>query len=221
MFVVSAFPQQDYVGRWDAYGGFSFLSTGKLNLFERGFHGQAGFNLNKWLALGFDFSTFDGHSSILPEMLNSSTQVKLGQGMAALIQAGLVPQGYSLYVPYSVRTYTYAGGPQINIRHFKQVTFFIHPDLGAMHQDTTMKPTDPIQTVIVGGLLGSSPKTSDTVPFYGVGGGIDLNVHKNLSLKLHADFVHTKLYSGLLDGGENNIRFSVGPVFHFGKNVAK
>ncbi|MGZ4788729.1 MAG: outer membrane beta-barrel protein [Terriglobales bacterium] len=212
---IPAFAQQDYVGRSDVYGGFAFLSTPKLNLFERGFHGQGGFNLNRWLALGFDFSTFDGHSSLFPNMLNAATQAKLAPYL------GLLPPGYTLYVPYNVRTYTFAGGPQLNYRHFKQVTFFIHPSLGAMHQDTTARAKDPIQTAIVGGLLGPTAKTSDTVVFYGVGGGIDLNVHKHLSFKLHTDFVHTKLYSGLLNGGENNIRFSVGPVFHFGKNVAK
>ena len=217
----AAFAQQDYVGRYDVYGGFSFLSTPKLNLFERGFHGQGGFNLNRWLALGFDFSTFDGHSSLFPVQLNTETQAKLAPAMAALIAAGKVPPGYTLYVPYNVRTYTYAAGPQLNYRHFKQVTFFIHPSLGAMHQDTSARPNDLIQTVIVGGLLGKSMKTSDTVMFYGIGGGIDLNVHKNVSIKLHTDFVHTKLYSDLLAGGENNVRFSVGPVFHFGKNVAK
>lgn len=219
--VVSAFPQQDYVGRFDVYGGYSFLSTPKLNLFERGFHTQEGVNLNKWLSLGFDFSVFDGHSSLFPNMLNSATQAKAGAALAAMIGAGLVPPTYNLYVPYDVRTYTFAGGPQLNYRHFKLVTFFIHPSLGAMHQDTTAKPVDAVQTAIVAGLLGASGKTSDTVVFYGIGGGIDLNVHKNVSFKLHTDFVHTKLYSGILNGGENDVRFSVGPVFHFGKNVAK
>ena len=213
--VVSAFPQQDYVGRYDVYGGFSFLSTPKLNLFERGFHGQGGFNLNHWLALGFDFSTFDGHSSLFPSQLNTNKQAQLAPFL------GLLPPGYTLCVPYNVRTYTYAAGPQFNYRHFKQITFFIHPSLGAMHQDTTARPKDPIQTAVVAGLLGPKPKTSDTVVFWGVGGGIDLNVHKNVSFKLHTDFVHTKLYSGLLNAGENDVRFSVGPVFHFGKNVAK
>lgn len=217
----AAFSQQDYVGRFDVYGGYSFLTTPKLNLFERGLHTQVGFNLNKWLAMGFDFSTFDAHSSLVPDMLNSATQAKVGPAMAALIAAGMVPPGYSLWVPYNTRTYTYAAGPQLNYRHFKQVTFFIHPNLGAMHQDTTARPKDAIQTIIVGGLLGPTAKTSDTVMFWGVGGGIDLNVQKHLSLKLHADVVHTKLYSGILNGGENSIRFSVGPVFHFGSNVAK
>src|ERR1700759_2962898 len=59
---VSAFSQQDYVARYDAFGSYSFLSTSKLNLFERGFNGQFGVNVRRWLAIGGDFSTFDGHS---------------------------------------------------------------------------------------------------------------------------------------------------------------
>lgn len=219
--IVPAFCQQDYVGRFDVYGSYSFLTTPKLNLFERGFHTQGGVNVNRWLSLGFDFSTFDGHSSLFPNMLTTSKQAQLAPAVQGLILAGVIPQNYVLYVPYNVRTYTYAGGPQINFRHFKQVTFFIHPNLGAMHQNTLVKPQDFAQTAIVGGLLGASHKTSDTVPFFGIGGGIDLNVQKHLSLKLHTDFVHTKLYSNLLNGGENDLRFSIGPVFHFGKNVAK
>jgi len=132
-----------------------------------------------------------------------------------------LPPGYTLYVPYNVRTYTFTGGPQLNYRHFKQVTLFVHPSVGGLHQDTTARPIDPIQSAVVGGILGTSPKTSDTVVFYGIGGGLDLNVLKHMSIRMNTDIVHTKLYSGLLNFGENNVRFSIGPAFHFGKNVEK
>ncbi len=216
--VVSAFPQQDYVGRFDAYGGYSFLTTPKLNLFERGFHGQFGVNWKTWLAVGGDFSVFNGHSSLWPFMLEPAKQAQLAQAIGAM---GGLPPGYSLYVPYNVTTYTFTVGPQINIRKLKYVTFFIHPSLGGMHQDTGTKPADPIQKAVVAGLLGSTTDTSDTVVFWGVGGGIDLNVHKNVSLRFTTDIVHTSLYSDMLNGGQNNVRFSVGPAFHFGKNIAK
>jgi len=212
---VAAFAQQDYVGRYDAYGGYSFLTTPKLNLFERGFHAQGGVNWKRWLAIGGDFSVFDGHSSLFPNMLNPAKQAALAPYLP------LLPAGYTLYVPYGVTTYTFTAGPQINIRNLKYVTFFIHPSIGGMHQDTTAHPKDPIQTMIVAGLLGSSGKTSDTVMFWGVGGGIDFNVAKHMSIRLTSDFVNTGLYSNLLNGRQNDIRFSVGPAFHFGKNVEK
>jgi opacity protein-like surface antigen len=215
---VGAFAQQDYVGRFDAFGSYSFLTTPKLNLFERGFNGQFGVNWKTWLAVGGDFSVFNGHSSLFPFHLSNANQAKLAQGIQAM---GGLPNGYTLYVPYDVTTYTFTAGPQINIRKLKAVTFFIHPSLGGMHQDTRTKPGDPIQTAVVGGLLGPKTKTSDTVIFYGIGGGLEFNVHKHLSLKLNTEFVHTNLYDNMLNGGQNNIRFSVGPSFHFGKNIVK
>ena len=59
-----AFAQQDYVPRYDAFAGFSYLNSPKLNLAERGFDGEFGINLNRWLAMGGDYSIFTGHSDI-------------------------------------------------------------------------------------------------------------------------------------------------------------
>lgn len=217
----AAFAQQEYVGRFDVYGGYSFLTTPKLNLFERGFHGQGGYNWKRWLAVGADFSVFDGHSSIFPHMLATSKQQQLGGAITQLVMAGQIPPTYVLYMPFSVRTYTFTIGPQINIRNLKYVTFFIHPSIGGMHQDTQLNPKDPVQTLVANGLIGTSHKTDDLVPFFGVGGGFELNVHKNMSLRFTTDIVNTGLYSNMLNGRQTDYRFSVGPSFHFGKNVEK
>jgi hypothetical protein len=215
LMVVPLFSQQEYVGRYDAFGSYSFLSTPKLNLFERGFNGQFGVNWKTWLAIGGDFSTFNGHASLFPSQLSTQKQAALAPFVT------LFPPGYQLFVPYEVRTYTFTAGPQINIRKLKAITFFVRPSIGGLHQGATAHPQDMIQTAVTTGLLGPSLKKSDLVLFYGFGGGMDLNFHKNVSLRLGADLVHTNLFSGLLNGGENNIRFSVGPAFHWGRNVAK
>lgn len=215
---VAAFSQQDYVSRYDAFGSYSFLSTPKLNLFERGFNGQFGVNVRHWLAIGGDFSTFSGHSSLFPSQLAPAKQMQLAQGLA---QLGGLPPGYTLYAPYNTTTYTFTAGPQFGYRHFKQVTLFIRPSIGGLHQSATARPIDPIQTVVVTGLLGPSMKKSDLVLFYGFGGGFDLNVQKHVAIRMAADFVHTDLFSGLLNGGENNVRFSVGPAFRWGRNVER
>ena len=220
----SAFPQQEYVGKYDAFGGYSFLNTPKLNLFENGFNGQFGVNVRRWLSLGGDFSVFSGSSNLYPNMLSTSKQQQLGEVLmtpppAGL--AGLIPPGYVIFAPYDTTTYTFTAGPQFNYRHFDAVTFFIHPSIGGLHQSATAKPTDPIQTAIVQGLLGPSMKKSDLVVFWGIGGGFDVNVAKHMSVRFFTDIVHTNLFSGLLNGGENNFRFSVGPAFHWGKNVEK
>ena len=130
-----------------------------------------------------------------------------------------LPAGYTLAVPATATTYTYSAGPQFSLRKFKTVTFFARPALGALHSDITLKPGDPISTAIVTKLIGPSMKTSDTVMFYGFGGGMDFNVSKHVGIRTAADFVHYDMFSSLLNGGRNSVRFSVGPTFRFGSNV--
>jgi len=207
------YSQQAYVGRFDGFGSYSYFASPSLNPAARGFNGQAGVNLRRWLAMGFDFSVWDGHTSIVPSMLNPTVQANL----AATLPPSLIP---SVSIPYSARIYEYAAGPQINFRKFKWATLFIHPDLGAIHVDVTANPTTPLQTMLVNNLLPGG-KSSDTVVFWGVGGGIEWNVSKHLSIRTAADVVRLNMFESMLNGARNNVRFSVGPAIHFGGNVEK
>ena len=128
---ISAFAQQDYVGRFSAFGGYSFLNSPKLNLFENGFDGTFGVNIKRWIAFGFDFSIFTGGSSLVPSDLNASAQQQLAPVLV------LLPPGATISVPFDAKTSTYAIGPQINIRKLKKVTFLVRPALGALHEDVT------------------------------------------------------------------------------------
>lgn len=217
VFVLSlaALAQQDYVGRFDVFGGYSYFTSPKLNLVERGFNGEAGVNLNRWLALGFDFSVFNGHSSLMASELNPAVQAQL----APLL--GTLPPGFVVSVPFDATTYTYSAGPQINVRHWKPVTFFVRPGLGALHETVTAKPNTALTTGLVNMLLGPSGQTSDTVVFYGFGGGIDWNVSKHFAIRTSADLAHFTVFDSLLNGGRNAIRVSIGPAFHFGGNAAR
>lgn len=217
---ITCFAQQDYVGRWEAYTGYGFFDTPSLNLFQNGFNGEFGSNVKTWVALGFDFSVFTGSNTLTPNMLSTGVQQQLGQAIIQGMEAGLIPPGYRLTgVPSSSTTYTYSGGPQFNIRHFKPVTIFVRPALGALHESASLNPTDPITKALVLGLPGNSLHKTDTVLFYGFGGGFDLNVMKHMSISTAADFVHYDMFSNLLNGGRNTVRFSVGPKFHFGQNI--
>ncbi len=207
--------QQDYVGRYDAYAGFTYFSSGNINLAERGFHLQVGINPTRWYALGFDYSVSSGHTSLIPKMLTDDLQELLQMQRERL--AGRLPPGYSLTVPVDSETQTFAAGPQFVYRRFRQVTFFIRPSVGAIREIATPKPQDPIAAAVVAQLAPSGEK-QDWTAFYGVGGGVDLNFTRHVSLRLQGDFVHDHLFNDVLKG-RNTFRFAAGPAFHFGRNV--
>jgi hypothetical protein len=210
---LTCFSQQDYVSRFDSFAGYSFLDAPKLNLFENGFNGEFGVNVKTWVALGGDFSVFNGSSSLTPNELNDRTLGELAPFFP------LLPPGYVLAIPFSATTYTYSAGPQFNIRKLKEVTFFVRPALGALHESVTAHPrNDGIQPLIVAALLPSG-KTSDTEVFYGFGGGMDFNMSQHFAVRVSADFVHYDVFTNLLNGGRNAVRFSMGPAFRFGKNI--
>ena len=186
-----------------------------MNLDQRGWQGQFGYNYRRSLALGFDTSYFGGSSSLTVPQLNNATIGKLAPILP------LLPSGFKVWTPYHANTYTITGGPQFNYRHFKYVTLFIHPDIGAMYQSVTVQPPNPIMATIVGSLLGPSMKTSQWTPFYGVGGGFDLNVSNHAGLRFQSDWVSTQLFQNLLRNPQYTWRMSASPTFRFGKNVPK
>ena len=221
---LTSFSQQTDIRQFSAFGAYSYLSTPSLNLTQRGFDGDFGVNVRSWLTLGGDFSYGSGHSSLFPNHLSASAQAQLAPILP------LLPPGFILAVPYNSSTYTYEAGPQFNYRHLKHVTFFARPALGALHASFTAKPGNcgqpqlqcgPILTQIVGALVGPSLSKSDTVVFYGFGGGITWEATPNFGLRIATDFVHFNYFSGLLDGGRNSVRVTVGTKFNFGKNIVK
>ncbi len=69
--------------------------------------------------------------------------------------------------------------------------------------------------------LAPSGKKVDWEGFYGFGGGFELNPVRYASIRLQADFVHNALFSDILKSSRNTVRLSIGPSFHFGKNIVK
>lgn len=212
--------QQDYVSHYDLYGGFAYFESPHIDLAERGFHTQIGVNRKTWYALGFDYSIATGRLPLTPNLLPVTLQQQLGAELQRLATAGLIPPGFQLALPVNSKTQTFAAGPQFSYRHFARVTLFIRPSVGAIHENAVPRPEDPISSMIVA-QLAPSGKKQDWAGFYGFGGGFDLNASKHLVLRLQADFVHDHLFNDLLKDGRNTVRFSVGPTFHFGKNIAQ
>jgi hypothetical protein len=207
----TAFAQQDYVPRYIAFGGFSYLNSPKLNLVERGFNAEFGVNLTRWLTVGADYSVFYGHSTIFPQDLTTAIQMQL---------ATVVPPGVPVFLPFDSTTYTFAAGPQFDLRKFKRVTLFARPGLGALHETATLKPTTPLTTLLVAQLAPGGKKT-DWEPFYGAGGGFEIVPVKHVGVQVSFDWVHVFLFEGFLNSPRNSLRISVGPVFRFGRNVPK
>src|SRR5271168_3343583 len=144
----TASAQQTYIPQYNIYNGFTYFETPNLNLAERGYNLQVGRNMKTWYALGFDYSVVTGHNSLTTSVLKTSLQQELDQEIEFLESIGELPPGYQLIVPTDAFSQTFALGPQFEYRHFKKVTLFARPSLGAIRQRVTPHPTDPFATQV-------------------------------------------------------------------------
>lgn len=221
--LVAALPvwgQQAYVSRYDLFTGYTFLDSPRVGLFENGFHVQAGYRLRTWVSLGVDYSVSAGDLTLTPNLLLPSLQQQLGAELGGLAAAGQIPPTYQLVVPAHSRTQTFAAGPQVASHHWRHVTPFVRPSIGAIHEVATPHPADPIAALVANQLAPAGKKT-DWTAFYGFGGGFDVLLSKHIAVRTQADLVYDHLFSDLLKDGRWTVRFSFGPCFNFGSNVAK
>ena len=200
---VPAFAQQQYVNRYDLLTAYSHLSSPSVSLQQNGFNTSFGVNLIRWLAVGADFSVFKGNGSI-----------ELAKTNVAPILAPFLG-GQNPSIPFSATTYTFAAGPQFNLRKFKWVTLFARPGLGALHESATLQ-IPPALAPLASLVPGLAPNLTNTVVFYGAGGGLDYNLSRHVAVRFSADFVHTHLFSNLLLP-RNAVRVSVGPTWRWGE----
>jgi hypothetical protein len=215
-----AFSQQTYVSQFALYTGYTFLESPHIDLFENGFHTQFEYRSRTWLSLGFDYSISTGDLTFVPSLLPTPLQQQIAAQIAALVAAGRLPPGYSLMVPATSVTQTFALGPQYSYRGFKHLTLFARPSLGAIREVGTPHPRDPFAVAVAMQLVPSGKKL-DWRGFYGFGGGIDVILSPHISLRTQADLVWDHLFNDLLRDGRWTFRFSVGPTFNFGRNIAR
>ena len=220
LFTAAAFGQQSFVSRYDVYAGYAFLDSPKIGLFENGVQVQTGVRMRPWYSLGFDYSYARGDMTITPDLLPYDTQAKLKAQLAALAAAGRLPAGYTLNVPASGVTQSFAAGPQFSYRHFEGITLFVRPSMGAIREVATPKPGDAIASAIVG-QLAPAGKKKDWQGFYGVGYGFDINITNHFAIRTQGDLVWDHLFNDILRDGRWTARFSVGPAFNFGRNIMK
>jgi hypothetical protein len=71
--------EQTYVTRYDAFAGYAYLNSPKINLTAKGIHFQIGVRPSKWYSIGFDYSNVSGNLTLTPDLLPTSLQDNLGQ----------------------------------------------------------------------------------------------------------------------------------------------
>jgi hypothetical protein len=209
-----ALAQQTDINRYTLFTGFDYMISPARNLTERGFEADFGVTVKPWLALGGDFGAMGDGIISGAGTINGSETVYA----PAINQSGLIPGGAgSINVAFKSTTYTFAAGPQFYLRKWEKVTLFARPGFGGIHEnaDIAFPPAlVPLFTVLQ--LPLPSAHQSDTQVFFGLGGGVDLNVSKKVGARFAVDWVNTHLFSNLLSPRQNYIRFSVGPTFRWG-----
>ena len=217
--------------KWDMYAGYSYLNTPTNDIAQHGFNLSFGRNINKWLALGMDFSRHEGTGA--QNATGTDMVARLPSTIVAGLPASLAPAlpGIKLNVPVNASSATFAAGTQFQVRKNKWVTPFFRPFLGAFHGRAEGKASQITVTALPAGLppqtvaaviasipadvLQKSLTQSETSLGYGVGGGMDLNVSKPIGIRVAADYIRT----GLFDTHQNNVRVAFGLIYRFGGEV--
>lgn len=215
-----AVSQQTYVTRYDAYIGYAYLNSPAVKLPESGVHFQFGYRPKTWYSVGFDYTNARGDLTLTPNLLPVDLQQRLAAQLGQLAAAGRLPAGYQLAVTARSETQTLTAGPQLAFRHFKPVTLFVRPSLGAMREVAIPKSADPIANGIVKQLVPSGRKR-DWTGYFGAGAGMDVNFNHHFAIRFQGDLVWDHLFNDLLANGRKTVRFSIGPAFNFGRNIVE
>jgi len=214
-----ALAQDQAINRFTIYTGFDYMTNPSENLTQRGFDTDFGVTVKPWLGLGADFSAAgDAIISGGGTINGSQTKYAAALGAAHAKFPELVPAPNQITVPFRSTTYTIAAGPQFYIRKWAKVTFLVRPGLGAIKAsaDLTFPPgLGPIFEQL--GIVPPNPHQSDTTWFWGVGGGVDLNVSRHIGIRFTGDYINTHLFSNLLTNRQNYARFTVGPTWRWGR----
>lgn len=203
---------QTDINRYTLFTGFDYMISPARNLTQRGFESDFGITAKPWLGLGVDFG-ISGEDILTGAGTINGSETAFSPALKAI---HIDPN--SIHVGFKSTTYTLAAGPQLYLRKFEKVTFFARPGFGLIHESANI--AFPPQLGFVLGAVGQpvpNPHQTDTTYFVGLGGGFDLNVSRPIGLRFAADWVNTHLFSDLLVGRQNYIRFSVGPTFRWGQ----
>lgn len=206
--------QQTDINRYTLFTGFDYMLSPARNLTERGFDVDFGVTVKPWLALGGDFGVIGDAVISGAGTINGSETIYA----PAINRSGLIPGGASsIDVAFRSTTYTFAAGPQFYLRKWEKITLFARPGLGGIHEKANIAFPPTLAPLFM--FLSLAPPNShqtDTELFFGLGGGVDLNVSRKVGVRFAADWVNTHLFSNLLVPRQNYVRLSIGPTFRWG-----
>jgi len=215
MISLPAVAQQTDLNRYTVFTGFDYMVSPARNLTERGFDFDFGVTVKPWLALGGDFGAI-GNDIISGAGTINGTETIFAPLLVQAAPLGAPPPN-AVNVPFKSMTYTFAAGPQFYLRKWEKITFFARPGLGGIHESANIALPPQLAGLLT--LLGArvpAAHQTDTTLFFGAGGGFDLNISRPIGVRFAADWVNTHLFSNLLTGRQNYVRFSVGPTFRWG-----
>lgn len=207
--------QEKDVNRYTLFTGFDYMISPARNLTERGLEVDFGVTIKPWLALGGDFG------AIGDAIISGAGTINGGETIyaSAINQSGLIPGGANaIHVGFKSTTYTFAAGPQFYLRKWEKFTLFARPGFGGIHEKADIA-FPPALAPLFGFLSLPVPNShqTDTQVFFGLGGGVDVNISKKVGVRFAADWVNTHLFSNLLAPRQNYLRFSIGPTFRWGR----
>jgi hypothetical protein len=216
IFVFPALAQQTDISKYTLFTGFDYMISPARNLTERGFEADFGVTMKPWLALGGDFGALGA------DVISGAGTINGSETIYAPLLTGAeslgAPPPNTVHVPFKSTTYTFAVGPQFYLRKWERFTLFARPGFGGIHENAnfSLPPQLGLLLQILGANVPAAHQT-DTTIFFGLGGGFDVKVNRRVGVRFATDWVNTHLFSNLLTQRQNYVRFSVGPVWHWGK----
>ena len=110
-------------------------------------------------------------------------------------------------------------GPQLAYRHFSE-DHLVFPAVHGRHPRSRRSPAEGCDRHRNRRPTGAAGRKRDWQGFYGIGYGFDINLTQHFGIRTQGDLVWDHLFNDILAQGRWTTRFSVGPCFNFGRNIA-
>ncbi|MDR3744810.1 MAG: hypothetical protein P4K80_01605 [Acidobacteriaceae bacterium] len=185
---------------------------------EQEFPTQGGTLFQRWSPVGANESESADSQPLKVNLLLDSSQIQENVLQSHVPALHRLPSRYQLTVPRDAFTQSIAFGPQFD-RQYSRFSLFMRPTLGASRDrilpyrsiifpNTAANPLAAIVPLVPGGLW------PNWAGFYGFGGGAELAVSKNFSVRGQMDVIYNYPFNDILSNGSWTYRYSIAPIMH-------